>query len=285
MMFFDTHAHLNFKRLTKILPEVIDQAHQSGVKYMVVPGTDEDSSQKAVDIADQNANIYAAVGIHPHHAFETADQEEGRTLDSRIQILEKLLQIPNNKIVAIGEIGLDRHSYEETKYQNYHVDGSFMNRQKALFVAQLQLAKTYKLSVILHNREAKDDFLGLLNDNWDQFFSGRIVFHCCEPDETLLKYATDHNIFIGVDGDITYNEEKQRFVKQIPTELLLLETDSPFLLPEPLRTEKKYPNTPANIPLIAEFIAGLRGESLNDLAKTTTDNAMKLFCIDPVPSS
>src|SRR3990167_4703213 len=278
MIFFDTHAHLNFKRLAKVLSEIITQANQVGVKYMVVPGTDEDSSQKAVAIASQHEGIYAAIGIHPHHAFETADQN-GRALDSRIQILEKLLQIPNNKIVAIGEIGLDRHSYEETKYQNYHVDGSFMNRQKALFVAQLQLAKTYKLSVILHNREAKDDFLKLLDDNWDQFFSGRIVFHCCEPDETLLKYATDYNIFIGVDGDITYNEEKQRFVKQIPTELLLLETDSPFLLPEPLRTEKKYPNTPANIPLIAEFIAGLRGESLNDLAKTTTENAMRLFRI------
>ena len=107
----------------------------------------------------------------------------------------------------------------------------------------------------------------------------KTVFHCCEPDERLFKFAQKYRIFIGVDGDVTYWEDKQQFVKKIPLELLVLETDSPYLLPEPLRAQKLYPNEPKNIPLIAESIAKLRGESVEKIAEQTTKNAKRLFNI------
>jgi TatD DNase family protein len=157
------------------------------------------------------------------------------------------------------------------------VDEQFMNLQKELFVAQLKLAVKYKKSVIVHNREAKGDMLPLLEDNWNSHFEGRIVFHCCEPDKKLLEFAKEHKMFIGVDGDVTYREDKQQFIKTVPLDMLVLETDSPFLLPEPLRTQKKYPNTPANLLLIAEFISQVRGENIEDFIQKTSQNAEMLF--------
>lgn len=289
---FDTHAHLNFSRFKKNLDEVIDAAKAAGVEHITVPGTDIVSSEKAIEIASKHEGIYAAVGIHPHHlaplVIPRSERDEGSSpkdasLDSSIVLLEGLLQ--NDKVVAVGEIGLDRHIYQDTKYQNYQVDESFMDLQKEYFVEQLKLAVTYKKSVIVHNREAKVDLLPLLTNNWDPFFKNRVVFHCCEPDEELLEFAKERKIFIGIDGDVTWGKssfakasaDKAEFIKQVPLEMLVLETDSPFLLPEPLRSQKLYPNSPANLPLIAEFIAHLRNESVEVVQRQTTANAITLF--------
>lgn len=276
---FDTHAHLNFNRFKKNLEEVIEASRQAGVEYFVVPGTDIDSSEKALEIARNHENIYAAVGIHPHHLAPLVILEERS--DDRISkdaLLKRLLQDDTQgKIVAIGEIGLDRHVYEQTKYEDYYIDEAFMTAQKDMLIKQIQLAKKYKKSVIIHNREAKQDLLPLLEENWESYFETRMVFHCCEPDKDLLEFAKSHKIFIGVDGDITYSPEKQKFIKNVPLEMLVLETDSPFLLPEPLRSEKKYPNTPANIPLISKYIAGLVEKPVEDVIKITTENALSLF--------
>ena len=114
----------------------------------------------------------------------------------------------------------------------------------------------------------------ILREMWDKKLERRTVFHCCEPDETLLEFTKDHKMFIGVDGDITYYEDKQQFIKEIPLDMLVLETDSPFLSPT-----KQFPNEPKNIPLIAEFVAKLKGISVDEVAKVTTENARKLFKI------
>ena len=106
-----------------------------------------------------------------------------------------------------------------------------------------------------------------------------MVFHCCEPDEELLAHAKEHHIFIGVDGDVTYSKKKQEFIKNVPLDMLVLETDSPFLLPEPLRSQKKFPNEPANIAVIAKFITHLCGVNIEDLQRITTDNAHRLFSL------
>ncbi|OGK29209.1 hypothetical protein A3D06_02490 [Candidatus Roizmanbacteria bacterium RIFCSPHIGHO2_02_FULL_40_9] len=276
---FDTHAHLNFNRFKKTLEEVIEASQKAGVKYMVVPGTDIPSSEKALEIARNHENIFAAVGIHPHHAVSLVPLEERS--DDRISkeaLLEGVLQNDTQgNIVAIGEIGLDQHVYEQTKYENYHIDEAFIIAQKDILVKQIQLAKKYEKSVIVHNREAKDHLLEILNIHWDSYFEGKMVFHCCEPDKDLLEFAKSHKIFIGVDGDVTYSQEKQEFIKNVPLEMLVLETDSPFLLPEPLRSQKKYPNTPANIPLISKYIANLLGRSVEEVVKITTENALSLF--------
>lgn len=135
----------------------------------------------------------------------------------------------------------------------------------------------YHKSIIIHNRESKHDLLPILHTLWSSSLNNRVVFHCCEPDLELLEFAKDHNMLIGVDGDITYYEEKKQFIKQVPSQMLVLETDAPFLLPEPFRSRKEYPNKPYHIPFIAKAVADLRGESVEKLDAYTTDNARKLF--------
>ena len=131
----------------------------------------------------------------------------------------------------------------------------------------------YKKSLIFHNREAKKDFLEVVNE-FVKDLSGRAVFHCCEPDQELLDYAKSHKFFIGVDGDINYRQDKQEFIKNVPLEMLVLETDSPFLAPD-----RKFPNEPKNISVVVEFIGNILNIPEEELAKITTGNAKKLFNI------
>ena len=298
---FDTHCHLNFKAfnpplsrlmsglrrdfasssersksLKKTLPDVIARAREAGVTKIVVPGTDVKTSRRGVEIAEKIDGVYAAVGIHPHHAYKLITNYELR-ITNELEEIEQLLSHP--KVIAVGEVGLDNHTYDNTVYKDYQVDSRFLELQKELFQKQIELATRFKKSLILHNREARDDFLQILREKWVTHLNDKTVFHCCEPDETLLAFAKDHHIFIGVDGDVTYSKEKQEFIKNVPIEMLVLETDSPFLLPEPLRTQKKFPNEPANISIIYKFISQLCAVNIEDLQKATTDNARRLFSL------
>lgn len=256
------------------MPDVIVRAHEAGIENIVIPGTDVKTSKKAVEIAQQNEHIYAAVGIHPHHAYKLIKSEVA-TVDSELEEIEKLLS--EDKVVAVGEIGMDRHMYEETVYEDYAVNDRFIQIQKELLKKQIELAKKYKKSLIFHNREAKQDVLTILRESWDATFEYHAVLHCCEPDPELLQFAKEHKMFLGVDGDITYYPEKQEFIKTIPLDMLVLETDSPFLLPEPLKTERKYPNEPKHIALFVNQVADLMGKSVEEVKQRTTENAMILF--------
>lgn len=271
--FFDTHCHLNFNRFKKNVDEVVHFANEAGVKSIVIPGTDLPSSHKAIELAQKYAaeglDIWAAVGIHPHHVFE---HKEG---SNELEELEKLLQ--EDRVVAIGEIGLDKHQYEATKYEEYHVDDMFIENQKALFRAQFELAKEYNKSIIMHNREAKAELLPILRELWDPSLKGKVVLHCCEPDVELLEVAKELGLYLGVDGDLTYWAEKQEFIKAVPLEMLVIETDAPFLLPEPLKSQKLYPNVPVNVVLVAEKVAELKSETVERVAEVTTANARLLF--------
>ncbi len=273
---FDTHCHLNFKAFKKILPDVIQEAITEDVTNIVIPGTDVKTSKRGVEIAQGYDWIYAAVGIHPHHVYKLL-KRESHDIEEEIKEIESL--VTHKKVVAIGEIGMDRHEYQETVYAEYQVDTTFIELQKALFQKQFELATRYNKSLIIHNREAKEDLLPLVKTMWDTSLQHKAVFHCCEPDEELLNFAKDHHMFLGVDGDVTFIKEKQQFIPKIPLEMLVLETDSPFLLPEPLRSEKKYPNKPGNIHLIAETVAKLRKEEVSTIVKVTTENAKRLFGI------
>ncbi len=279
---FDTHCHLNFKAFDGNVDRIIADAQFAGVSFITIPGTDAATSKKAAEIALQYENVYAAVGIHPHHVYQIQNSEF-RIMNSctktgmkeYIKEIEQLLQLP--KVVAVGEVGVDRHEYRKTKYETYRVNSEFIATQKILFKEHVLLALRYDKSLILHNREAKHDLLEVLNEVWDTKLQGKTVLHCCEPDEELLAFAQKHTVFIGVDGDVTYRKDKQAFVKKIPLDLLVLETDAPFLLPEPLRSAKQFPNEPKHIPLIAECVARVTGTDTEKLMNMTEENGRKLF--------
>ncbi len=281
---FDTHCHINFKAFRKNVDEIIQSSFNAGVTTLLIPGTDVATSQRAIDIAHQYDGLYVAAGIHPHHVFELYIQTKDLQLDEtqdhishELNAIEAMLA--DTRVVAVGEIGLDRHMYIKTKYAEYEVTEEFLALQKAIMIQQLELARTHRKAVVIHNREAAADLLSLLEENWDDAFSGKMVFHCCEPDIDLLAFAKEHQIFIGVDGDITYGDDKVNFIRQVPDELLVLETDAPYLLPEPLRQQKLYPNRPSNIPLIAERVSQIRGTTLAQLGKMTEENGKRLLGI------
>ncbi|GAB4219673.1 MAG: TatD family hydrolase [Candidatus Microgenomates bacterium] len=275
-MLIDTHCHLNFKAFDENLDEVINQANEAGVKKIVVPGTDIQTSYKAIQIAQKYDGVYAAVGIHPHHVFEIYKSSIpfSRKQKNRKSLLEKVSSLlKQKKVVAIGEVGIDRYIYKKTKYEKYQIDEEFINLQKEFFLEQAKLAYENKKTLIIHNREAKNDLLNILSSNLF-LLKNKLVFHCCEPDEELLEFAKKHNIFIGVDGDVVYWKKKQEFVKKIPIELLVLETDSPFLSPT-----HQFPNEPKNITVVAEFIAKLKAIEVEKIKEITTRNAKNLFKI------
>ncbi|MCA9371760.1 TatD family hydrolase [Candidatus Woesebacteria bacterium] len=275
-MYIDTHCHLNFKRFRKTVDQVIESAQNAGVTTMVIPGTDVSTSQKAVEIASSHDGTYAAVGVHPHHAFEIMTHD-GLTAENTLQEIESLLH--ERIVVAVGEIGMDRHVYKQTKYESYAVDPTFIALQEELMRKQIQLAIQYHRALIIHNREAVDDVLRILASEWNDNLRHHAVFHCCEVNESLLSFAKEHDMYIGIDGDITYDLEKQTFIKTVPLSMLVLETDSPFILPEPMRSRKEYPNTPVNIPVIAEKVADVKEKALDVVKNTTTKNAQTLFSI------
>ncbi len=264
---FDTHCHLNFKVFKKNVEQVIKSAQDQGVNSIVVPGTDIKTSKKAIDLAKKYQGLYAAVGIHPHHVFEIYQKKAD--FQSFVFEIEKLLE--NKKVVAVGEIGIDRHLYKKTRHQNYQVDEEFIDLQKIIFEKQIKLAKKYQKSVIIHNREAKKDLFEVLEKE-KKGLEKKAVFHCCEPDLELLEYAKKNQFFIGVDGDLIYSSEKQEFIKKVPLEMLVLETDAPFLSPF-----KIFPNQPKNLQVISEFVAQLKNLSQKKVKNQTTINGKILF--------
>ncbi len=282
MELFDTHCHLNFKAFSENRREIILRAHKEGVRHMVIPGADADSSKLAVSLSQEYEGMFAAVGIHPHHVFGLRSDPDRKKTKGVLRDIELLCK--SEKVAAIGEVGLDRHIYTQTKYAKYGLDHEFMNLQKEVLGEQIRMAVQHGKSLILHNREAHKDLLSLLDELWDERLRKKTVFHCCEPEQELLAYAKKRGIYIGVDGDVTFSPEKQEFVKQIPPELLILETDSPFLLPEPLRSQRKrtgiwISNEPKNVVYVAKTVAELWKYSLEDVAFQTTRNAKFLFGI------
>jgi len=284
---FDTHCHLNFSRFKKNVDDIISNAHDAGVTHIVVPGTDIKRSKKAVEIASGHSGIYAAVGIHPHHVFRYIAESQKPKVKSPLSLMrddlnELEVMLSGKCVVAVGEVGMDKHVYKKTKYEEYSVDGQFIDLQKELLRRQIALAVKHKKSLIIHNREAKDDLLSILKEFWDPPLAGRSVFHCCEPDMDLYKFAKEHDMYLGVDGDITYWEKKQNFWKEITKNgkdlsMMVLETDAPYLLPEPYRSQRQFPNTPSHLLHIAGFIAGLLGVERRNLLEASTTNAKRLF--------
>ncbi|OGM34239.1 hypothetical protein A2962_04825 [Candidatus Woesebacteria bacterium RIFCSPLOWO2_01_FULL_39_61] len=264
---FDTHCHLNFEAFKSTFEDVISRARHEGVSKMLIPGTDLETSKRAFDIAETHQNIYASVGIHP-------TKDLGKlNLDSVMFKLEELAH--SDKVVAIGEVGLD-----------YYWFRSSPDVQKVFFKSQIKLALKLGKSLIIHNRHAGEDVISSLQNVWHKALGKRSVFHCCEVDSNMLLFAKNNGIFIGVDGDVTYDKAKQKFIKEVPLEQIVIETDSPYILPEPYRSQSSLPkgdskdqmlNEPKNVKLIIEAVAKLKKVTPKELEKITTDNGKTLF--------
>jgi TatD DNase family protein len=264
----DVHCHLNFHAYEKDCDAVIKQAFDAGVETIINVGTKIDSSQKAVDLAQQYEDLYAIVGVHPHHA-------DKHDLSSNwLKELEDLAKQP--KVVAIGEIGLDYYRYQSNGIVDVHL-------QKEVFEAQIMLAHKMKLPLQIHNRHAGKDILEILehHKNYLQNIPG--MFHCFAGDMKTLKQALDLGFYIGFDGNSTYKGlapgetvELSEIAKATPLDRILTETDSPFLTPEPHRGTR---NVPAYVIIVGEFLAKIKGVSFETLQAQTVANAKLLFNI------
>ncbi|MFC1711152.1 TatD family hydrolase [Patescibacteria group bacterium] len=263
-MLIDTHCHLNFKTYNNKVSKIINQANKAGVKKIVIPGASLKSSQKAVLLAEKYENIYASSGIHPLHA-EKELKKHG------LDFLEKGLTtlIQNKKNVAIGECGLDYFYLKKNKANK--------KSQEKIFSLQIKLAFKYNLPLIIHNRHASTSILKLFTQHKKLLPNLTGVFHCFQGNSKLLNWALESNFYIGITGIVSFDKKMQAVVLKTPLNKLLCETDSPFLTPEPLRSEKIFPNTPKNVKIIANWIARLKGDSFLNVEKQTTKNAVYLF--------
>ena len=208
-MWIETHAHVNFKAFAQDSREVVDRAVKAGVEKIIVVGADLESSKRAAEMAEQHPNLFASVGIHPHHA---------RSIKS-IKSIKKLAE--HERVVAIGEIGLDYHVYKNSKYEVKEVDKEL---QKELFEAQLEVARELKKPVIIHSREAGEEVLEMAK-------GVRGVFHCFGGSKKYLKKILAAGFYVGFTGQITYVPDRASVAVQVPLERLLVETDCPYMPP------------------------------------------------------
>jgi len=251
-MLIDTHVHLDFPEFVQ-LDQVLSRAFANGVHEMVTIGIDPDSSRKAVALAQDHAEIHATVGLHPHGA---------RILDqSMVEELRRLGRHP--RVVAIGEIGLD-----------YYRDRQPRDTQQQCLRQQLELAVELGLPVVIHVRDAYDDFLGIIRD-YARLLDG-LVLHCFSGDWAVARECLDLGGYLSIPGTVTYAKAQiqQEVVRKAPLDRLLLETDAPFLAPVPYRGKS---NEPAYLLHTAEKVAELRGIRLADVAGSTTANARAVF--------
>lgn len=254
-MLFDTHAHINALQYDEDRQEVINRALSEGVKNIVVVGFDTETIQGAMKLAEEYDFIYAAVGWHPVDAIDMKDED--------LDWIESLAAHP--KVVAIGEMGLD-----------YHWDKSPKDIQKEVFRRQIALAKRVDLPIIIHNREATEDIVTILQEEGASEVGG--IMHCFSGSLEVAKQCMDMNFYISFGGPVTFKNAKKpkEVAKQIPLDRLLIETDCPYLTPHPFRGKR---NEPAYVKYVAEAIAELRDLPLEEIAQKTSDNARQVFGI------
>lgn len=248
---FDSHLHLDDEAFAGDLDAVLNRARASGVRGFVTVGTSLASSRAALALADRHADVHAAVAIHPHDAVEaTADAME---------LLAGLARHP--RVVAIGETGLDyfRHfAPREIQHQ--------------AFRAHLTLARALDLPVIVHNRDANADVMGILAELPPR----TVIMHCFGGPPDMAHACVERGYYLGLGGPVTYRNARRALdvARVAPPDRLLLETDAPYLPPEPHRGKR---NEPAYLPLIAWAIAGVRGVTAGTVAELTTANARQAF--------
>ncbi len=252
-MFIDTHAHYDDEAFDEDRQELLRDLPSKGIDRIIVPGCDVSSSQAAVALAEKYRYVYAACGIHP----------ENLTDDPYADISEIVKLLEHPKCVAIGEIGLD-----------YYWDKSRKEEQKAVFGAQLDLALKAELPVIIHDREAHADSFDVISAR--PGLKG--VFHCYSGSAEMAAKLLKMGWYLGFDGPVTYKNAKKtvEVLEICPLERILIETDSPYLSPLPMRGKR---NDSSNLIYIAEKIAAIKGVTIEEIAQRTAENASALFGI------
>lgn len=279
-MLIDTHAHINFNAYRNDSEEVVKRALENNT-WMINVGSQFSTSRRAVKIAENyNEGVYAAIGIHPIHLVSANVDEEDMQFESRAEdfdykIYKKLAQ--SKKVVAIGEIGLDYfHMKNRTKEGvGERKIEEIKKKQKEVFINQFKLAQELNLPVIVHSREAHDDLIKIIKELSARYPLAKGVVHCFDGDlETAKKYF-DLGFMISFTGLITFVNGYE-WIRDIPDQNFMIETDSPYLTPPPHRGER---NEPVYIKYIASKIAEIRGVSTEEIEKITTRNAKKFFNI------
>ncbi len=278
MIFFDTHAHLNFKTFAQDADEVIKRALNNKV-WMINIGVEYQTSKRALDYANKYEHgVWAAVGLHPIHIYQIQAQDEDYDFVTRgeelnIGLYEKLASF--EKVVAIGEIGLD--------YYHLPKDNQIeaKEKQKQVFLAQLTLARRLNLPAIIHCREAHSDMLALLKqfrrDNRELFQGLKKpwgVMHCFTGDEDLAWQYFSLGLLVSFTGFITFSNQWDELLRKLPLDKFMIETDSPFMTPVPHRGKR---NEPLYVKYVAQKIAEVKKVSLETIAQATTKNAQILF--------
>ena len=253
MTLIDTHAHLYYDQMYNNLDTVLDEATENGVTKIICIGTDLNTSKQSVEIANKYENVYAAVGIHPHDSKDVTKDY--------LKDLEALA-LSSKKVVAVGEIGIDH-------YRNI----SPKEIQEEVMIEQMELAQSLSLPIIFHNRDADNDIIEILK----QHSFSRAIAHCYSSDLSFAEQLIDLNVLLSFSGNVTFkNSINQSAIQNITLKDFVLETDCPFLAPQPFRGK---PNEPKYVKDIALFISDLLDIAFEEIAIQTTNNAESFFKI------
>lgn len=263
MELFDSHCHLDDERFDEDREEIIEKIKESGVTKLVSAGYSIEGSRKGVELSKKYEFIYTTCGLSPNDIPQT-EEELWKDMEKIKKIVEENLEY--KKIVAIGEIGLDYY---------WEKDNERRELQKKAFVKQIELANDFNLPIVIHTRDAVMDTIEILKKN---NVDKKGVFHCCPLNRELVKEALKLDFYISFAGPVTFKNSKNanEIIQMVPNDKILIETDSPYLSPEPLRGKR---NDPRNVKYIAQKIADVKGLSINEVAEFTNQNAKRIFLI------
>jgi TatD DNase family protein len=259
MGLIDSHSHLNDEKFDEDREEQIKKIRESGVSNFITAGYSVESSKKALEIAKKYDFIYTTAGVSPNDIPQTEEE-----LWKQLAEIEKIVEKNKEKICAIGEIGLDYYWNTDNK-----------ELQKKAFIEQIKIANKYNLPIVIHTREAVMDTLQILKENK---VTKTGVFHCCPQNRELIKEGLKLGFYISFAGPITFKNSKnaEEMINLVPNDRILIETDSPYLAPEPVRGTC---NTPANVKYIAQKIADVKGLTLEEVEKITFENTKNILYI------
>lgn len=255
-MLIDTHVHLNADQYEGEVDDVITHAKENGVEKFVVIGFDRKTIQRTMDLIEEYDEVYGVIGWHPVDAIDCTDED--------LEWIESLAS--HEKIVAIGEIGLD-----------YHWDKSPKDVQETVFIKQIELAKRVNLPIVIHNRDAEEDAIRILEEN-DAKTVGGIMHSFHNGTDEQIDRVLDMGFYVSLAGVITFKNAKRpkEVAQYVPLNRLVVETDAPYLTPHPYRGKR---NEPKLVRLVAEELAELRGISIEEVEKATTENAKRIYNI------